>query len=150
MDKKEKCPDCGVAVGEPHENECDVELCSTCGGQRISCDCETHDPSQSIWTGEWPSEIDHGLPQTASGFDFTPMSDGRFLLEFYAMDGHTFAEAVLTQGQVESLREVIAVLLDFVQEKGFPETTFLDQPNRHREEIAEARRRVMGVSHETH
>ncbi|MAX38803.1 MAG: hypothetical protein CME33_19775 [Gimesia sp.] len=57
MDKKEKCPDCGVAVGEPHKNECDVQRCSACGGQRISCDCETHDPLASVWTGVWPKRV---------------------------------------------------------------------------------------------
>ena len=54
MINKKNCPDCGVAVGEPHQDECDIERCSACGGQRISCDCETHDPLASVWTGDCP------------------------------------------------------------------------------------------------
>tara|TARA_R110002111_G_scaffold100975_1_gene156372 strand:+ start:16433 stop:16927 length:495 start_codon:yes stop_codon:yes gene_type:complete len=58
MDKKEKCPDCGTALGEPHKNDCDIQRCSECGGQKISCDCATHTPSKSVWNDEWPESQD--------------------------------------------------------------------------------------------
>lgn len=52
------CPDCGVARRQPHEEGCDVERCSVCGGQRIMCLCRRHNPIFSRWTGLWPGDAE--------------------------------------------------------------------------------------------
>ena len=54
MTVKLTCPDCGTVPGEPHKNECDIERCSMCGTQRVTCDCKGHVPLRSVWTGTFP------------------------------------------------------------------------------------------------
>ena len=49
---KMSCPDCGVEPGEQHDPNCDVSMCTSCGMQRLSCDCE--DGETDIWSGIWP------------------------------------------------------------------------------------------------
>lgn len=62
-DLMKNCPDCYAAPGEEHMGGCDVERCSVCGDQFISCNCDDeararHDPKKSAWTGEWPGKAE--------------------------------------------------------------------------------------------
>jgi len=52
------CHDCGAKPGETHMPGCDTERCSVCGGQKIGCHCEGHDPYFARWTGLWPGEAE--------------------------------------------------------------------------------------------
>ena len=48
------CPDCGVKPGNPHKEECDVERCSICRGQKLTCGCIGNDTVLENWMGVWP------------------------------------------------------------------------------------------------
>lgn len=62
LDFEATCPDCAVAVGEPHEYDeydggCDVARCLVTGLQRLMCDLD-HDCGRDVWTGWWPGLVD--------------------------------------------------------------------------------------------
>src|SRR5262245_6500080 len=49
------CHDCGARPGERHRHDCDVERCSNCGRQRVSCGCPGRLRRRRLpWTGEFP------------------------------------------------------------------------------------------------
>lgn len=47
------CSGCGVQPGALHLENCDLEPCAACGGQRLSCGCSLL-AHRMAWTGEWP------------------------------------------------------------------------------------------------
>jgi hypothetical protein len=54
----DNCFNCKVVAGKIHKNRCDIERCSVCGGQYVSCKCEQHDKQFAYWTGFWPGELE--------------------------------------------------------------------------------------------
>lgn len=63
MKKLSNCPACKVAPGKQHKSGCDIEICSACGTQRISChvisNCKgEHDALFARWTGIYPGRAE--------------------------------------------------------------------------------------------
>ena len=54
-----RCPDCGVAGGEPHE--CDVQQCSVCNRRSGNCKCVGHDHGARLWLGRTDLHTTDGM-----------------------------------------------------------------------------------------
>jgi hypothetical protein len=61
----EKCPDCGVKIGETHQHNCDVERCPFCGAQMLQDECRYAYFGIEVATmeQEYPYIYSHGLPE---------------------------------------------------------------------------------------
>lgn len=69
------CHDCGAHPGAVHNAGCDTERCSACGGQRLQCEHEDHDPAFARWTGFWPGKLE----AIALGIDLNTLAASQIL-----------------------------------------------------------------------
>jgi hypothetical protein len=76
-----ECHDCRAKPGEPHRRGCDTELCSVCGGQRLCCECDEHDPLFARWTGIWPLKAE----ACYLGLDLNEIADMPELIRIFAV-----------------------------------------------------------------
>lgn len=73
------CPDCGVKPGEMHLGGCDIQRCSVCGDQLLSCGCLGHDRAFARWTGIWPGYAE----SRALGIDLNGLYDNDMYKIFF-------------------------------------------------------------------
>ncbi len=112
------CPDCGTAPGQPHTDDCDVQRCSVCGTQRITCSCAGHDPMRSVWTGEWPTTAKQ------SNDDLACNGDGFVITNtVYVLTEETYKMQVIREianGEL-STAEISELVAGFLREEMFAE-----------------------------
>lgn len=75
------CPECCTPVGGLHKPGCDVERCTACGQQKLTCGC---DSGHTVWTGEWPG--------TSQGAALTGVVGCIVMLEFSLAHRHMDGE----------------------------------------------------------
>lgn len=75
----QSCPDCAAEPGAIHDARCDVARCSSCGGQRLGCECPDHDPAFARWTGFWPG----ALEAAALGIDLNVLYSSGLYRNFF-------------------------------------------------------------------
>lgn len=125
------CPDCSAHPGQPHEDGCDVECCSACGGQRLQCDCAEHDRLFSRWSGIWPGKAE----AMALGIDLNEL-DRNYRRIFFVKPPGGFREALATTGE-----DTISA-----QEPAFESRFMTDEEAR--DTFERAARRSLGMSGE--
>lgn len=92
LEKSHNCNQCGTKPGQAHESGCDIERCSICGGQYISCVCgddkflrNQHDPLFARWSGFYPGTLECiGLGMIVKMGEYTSAD----LNEFYRLKLH--------------------------------------------------------------
>lgn len=126
------CPDCGVEPGQPHEDGCDVERCSSCGLQRLGCCCDNHDPRFARWTGIWPGDAEADY----LGIDLNDLYDNDLYKVFFVKPRLSIKINMKTvekepippskQFRIQKVWEMYVAISNQETNDNFPDDTLLD------------------------